>query len=81
VALIGRVSMDMINVDLTDVPVAKVGDPVVLWGGHLPVEEIARRADTIPYELMCGLSQRVEYRYVSNEKAGADPAPAHQLRD
>lgn len=64
VALIGRVSMDMINVDLTDVPVANVGDRVVLWGGHLPVEEIASRASTIPYELMCGLSQRVAHRLV-----------------
>ncbi len=62
-ALVGLVSMDMINIDLTDVPVARVGDPVVLWGGHLPIEEIASRAGTIPYELMCGLSQRVEYRY------------------
>lgn len=69
VALIGRVSMDMINLDLTDVPVARVGDPVVLWGGHLPVEEIAARADTIPYELMCGLSERVAHRYVTSEAA------------
>jgi len=69
VALIGRVSMDMINVDLTDVPVAAVGDPVILWGGHLPIEEIAARAGTIPYELMCGLSERVEYRYVNTASA------------
>lgn len=65
-ALIGAVSMDMINVDLTDVPVASVGDRVTLWGGHLPIEEIAARADTIPYELMCRLSQRVEYQLVEN---------------
>jgi len=76
VALIGRVSMDMINVDLTDVAVAKVGDPAVLWGGHLPVEEIAARADTISYELMCGLSQRVEYRLAETETAGAEKQPA-----
>lgn len=63
VALIGRVSMDMISVDLTDVPVARVGDRVVLWGEHLPVEEIAARAGTIPYELMCGLSERVAHRF------------------
>jgi alanine racemase len=62
VALIGRVSMDMINVDLTDVPVATVGDRVVLWGGQLPIEEIAARAGTIPYELMCGLGRRVALR-------------------
>jgi len=76
VALIGRVSMDMINLDLTDVPVAKVGDPVVLWGNHLPIEEIATRADTIPYELMCGLSERVAHRYVESDiSATAEPAP------
>ncbi len=63
-ALAGIVSMDMIALDLTDVPVARVGDPVVLWGGHLPIEEIATRAGTIPYELMCGLSERVAYRYI-----------------
>ncbi len=68
VSLIGRVSMDMINLDLTDVPVARVGDPVVLWGGHLPIEEIAARAGTIPYELMCGLSGRVERRYLPEDK-------------
>ena len=67
VALIGTVSMDLISIDLTDVPVANVGDRVVLWGGHLPIEEIAARADTIPYELMCGLSQRVEHRLESAE--------------
>ena len=78
VALIGRVSMDMINLDLTDVPVAKVGDPVILWGGHLPIEEIAARAGTIPYELMCGLSERVAHRYIdeeTDEEAGAAAAP------
>jgi alanine racemase len=68
VALIGRVSMDMINLDLTDVAVASVGDPVVLWGGHLPIEEIAARAGTIPYELMCGLTDRVERRYLEKGK-------------
>ncbi len=67
VALVGTVSMDMINLDLTDVPVAAVGDPVVLWGGHLPIEEIATRAETIPYELMCGIAERVEYRYVEDD--------------
>ncbi|MBT8422129.1 MAG: alanine racemase [Gammaproteobacteria bacterium] len=67
VSLIGNVSMDMINLDLTDVPVAQVGDPVVLWGGHLPIEEIAARAGTIPYELMCGLSDRVAHQYIDEQ--------------
>jgi alanine racemase len=39
--------------------VPQPGDPVVLWGEGLPVEEIAEWADTIPYELLCGISQRV----------------------
>jgi alanine racemase len=55
---VGRVSMDMIAIDLTDVQ-AKVGDPVTLWGEGLPAERIAPYADTIPYELVCGISQRV----------------------
>jgi len=37
------------------------GDPVVLWGEGVPVEEIARHAGTIPYELICGVSQRVQH--------------------
>ena len=49
--LAGRVSMDMITVDVTDVPGVLVGDPVVLWGPGLPVGEVARHAGTIGYEL------------------------------
>lgn len=58
--LAGRVSMDMIGIDATDLKHSpKLGDPVVLWGVGLPVEEIAVWAETIPYELLCGISQRV----------------------
>jgi alanine racemase len=57
--LAGRVSMDMIAVDVSGLPQVHVGTPVVLWGDGLPVEEIARHAGTIPYELLCGVSQRV----------------------
>jgi alanine racemase len=58
--LAGRVSMDMIGIDVTDLrKLPTLGDPVVLWGAGLPVEEIAVWADTIPYELLCGISQRV----------------------
>jgi alanine racemase len=60
VPLIGRVSMDMITVDLATQPEAKPGDPVTLWGDGLAVEEIARYADTIPYTLVCGITQRVQ---------------------
>jgi alanine racemase len=60
VPLAGRVSMDMIGIDVTDMAAAPcVGDPVVLWGPDLPVEELAARAGTLPYELLCGISQRV----------------------
>ncbi len=59
-ALVGRVSMDMLAIDVTDAQrAAKVGDPVVLWGEGLPVEEIAIWAETIPYTLTCGINQRV----------------------
>jgi alanine racemase len=57
--LAGRVSMDMIAIDLSTVPNAAVGDAVTLWGEGLPVERMARCAGTIPYELVCGISQRV----------------------
>ena len=60
VPLIGRVSMDMITVDLESQAQAKPGDPVTLWGEDLAVEEIARCADTIPYTLVCGITQRVQ---------------------
>jgi alanine racemase len=59
VPLVGRVSMDMITVDLRDQPEARIGDEVVLWGEGLPVEEIAEHATTIPYELLCGVTGRV----------------------
>jgi alanine racemase len=60
VPLAGRVSMDMIGIDVGGMQnTPKLGDPVMLWGEGLPVEEIAVWADTIPYELLCGISQRV----------------------
>ena len=61
VPLIGRASMDMLSVDLRTQPQARVGDPVVLWGEGLPVEVIARHADTIPYELLCGVHKRLRF--------------------
>jgi alanine racemase len=62
-ALAGRVSMDMITLDLRPVPDAKVGDRVTLWGDGLPVDDIAERAGTIAYELLCGVSNRVQRVY------------------
>ncbi len=63
VPLIGRVSMDMICVDLRSCSHARIGDPVVLWGAALPVEEIASCAGTIGYELLCRVTRRVPLRY------------------
>ena len=60
VPLIGKVSMDMITVDLQNCPDAVVGDPVTLWGESLPVEEVAGFAGTIPYTLLCSITQRVQ---------------------
>lgn len=59
--LIGRVSMDMITLDLRTQPEARIGDPVTLWGRGLPAEEIAEAAGTIAYELFCGVTSRVEF--------------------
>ncbi|MBI3068720.1 MAG: alanine racemase [Betaproteobacteria bacterium] len=55
----GRVSMDMLCVDLTPVPHARVGSPVTLWGEGMPVEEVAQAAGTVGYELLCALAPRV----------------------
>ena len=57
--LIGRVSMDLIHIDLTNNYDANVGDNVLLWGDGLPIDEVARSASTIAYELMTHLSTRV----------------------
>jgi len=59
VPLIGRVSMDLITLDLREAPRAKVGDRVTLWGPELPVEIIAAQAGTISYDLTCGMTRRV----------------------
>ena len=57
--LIARVSMDMVCVDLRGHAQARCGDPVILWGGDLPVEEVAACAGTIAYELLCRVMPRV----------------------
>lgn len=56
---VGRVSMDMLACDLTDLPEAGVDSPVVLWGAGLPADEVAAAAGTISYELFCALARRV----------------------
>jgi alanine racemase len=64
--LVGRVSMDLVTVDLRQHGDARIGDPVVLWGRDLPVEEIAIAAGTIGYELTCGMTRRVRFLEDSN---------------
>ena len=64
---IGRVSMDMLAVDLTHIPDARVGSEVVLWGQSsngtvLPIDEVAASSGTVGYELMCGVTARVNFK-------------------
>ena len=64
--MVGRVSMDMITVDLTPVPDAGIDSEVTLWGRAskgtlLPIDEVARAAGTIGYELMCAVAPRVPF--------------------
>ena len=56
---VGRVSMDMICVDITDMPEARIGTPVTLWGEGLSADEVAACAGTLSYELLCALAARV----------------------
>jgi alanine racemase len=67
--LVGRVSMDMMTVDLSPVANARVGSKVVLWGDGLPIDEVAASAGTIGYELMCALAPRVR---VTEGRLGTD---------
>jgi alanine racemase len=56
---VGRVSMDMLCVDISDIPEAYVGTPVTLWGEGLSCDEVAQAAGTVSYELLCALAPRV----------------------
>lgn len=69
VPLVGRVSMDMLAVDLSDIPLSEleIGQPVTLWGSDLPVEGVARRLGTVAYELLAGVSGRVPIIVQSND--------------
>lgn len=67
VPLIGRVSMDMITVDLRLLEQKaigfQIGDKVILWGDGLPIERVSQKAGTIAYELLCQITQRVNFEY------------------
>lgn len=62
--LVGRISMDLMTVDVTDIPRVMRGDWAELFGPHMPVDEVARHAGTIGYELLTGLGRRYQRRYV-----------------
>ena len=62
---LGKVSMDLLACDLTDLPEAGIGSPVVLWGEGLPADEVAAAAGTVSYELFCALATRVPVVEVS----------------
>ena len=64
----GRVSMDMLTIDLTDVPDARVGSEVVLWGDGLPVDDVAAAASTVGYELLCAVAPRVPFAVRERQK-------------
>jgi alanine racemase len=61
--IIGRVSMDMLTVDLSAQPEARHGDPVQLWGDQVPVNAVAEASDTIAYQLLTSVTARVPRHY------------------
>jgi alanine racemase len=61
--VVGRVSMDLLTMDVTDIPEVRFGDEVVLLGNDISVEELATRAGTISYEVFCRISKRVPRVY------------------
>lgn len=63
--VLGSVCMDMCMLDVTDIPGVKAGDEVIVFGEALPVSQLAAWADTIPYEIMTSISQRVNRIYVN----------------
>ena len=60
----GTVCMDMLMIDITDIPNVKEGDSVEIFGNNLPIQQVAKWSETIPYEVMTGISQRVKRVYV-----------------
>ena len=61
--IIGRVSMDMITIDLSDIKDASIGDEVILWGEGLSADEVARHCNTVSYELFCRVTARMHFVY------------------
>ncbi len=75
VALVGRVSMDLVTVDLRAQPAARPGDPVILWGRGLPAEEVAEHVGSIAYELVTRIAPRVARESIDDEHV-QQPSPA-----
>ncbi|MCA8271246.1 alanine racemase [Burkholderia sp. AU30280] len=73
--VVGRVSMDMLTVDLTPCPNAGIGSSVELWGDQVKVDDVAQASGTIGYELMCALAQRVPVVIVPPSASSEQPAP------
>jgi alanine racemase len=68
VPLVGKVSMDMLTVDVTDIPDVFLGDTAELWGKHLSVDEVALSIGTIGYELLTRVSPRVDRVWLKGEQ-------------
>ncbi len=69
--VLGRVSMDLLAIDLSAAPTANIGSEVLLWGADLPVERVAEAAGTIGYELVCGVTRRVQFEDAQSDTASA----------
>lgn len=72
VPVLGRICMDMCMVDVTDVPDARAGDEVTVFGSELPLEEKADTVGTIQYEMLCGVSRRVPRVYVGQQNGASE---------
>ena len=71
--MLGRVCMDQLMVDVTALPDVQEGDEAILWGGAVSdsAEDIARKTDTISYEVLCGVSRRVPRVYLEQGRITA----------
>jgi alanine racemase len=61
--VVGRISMDMLTIDLRECPSARVNDPVILWGNGLPIEEVAQYTSQSPYDMLTAVQSRVKFHW------------------
>ncbi len=64
--LVGRISMDMMTIDLRKNPTAKTGDLVTLWGEDLPLEEVIKHTSNVTYDTICAIQNRVKFHWTMN---------------